>query len=160
MAAKLCDSPISILSFSELCSKPFANSKKDIDISSLNSDWTDSIYFHEEIIIAELCCELDIADPFTLLKSYFKEFHELGESVKNVAWILITDRFLILKVALIFSFNLDCCIRYTAKEIAAGALYMAHEIEGEDLPSNFWNVIAVKEAKLGLIRSKLSKLYS
>lgn len=85
---------ISIQSLAERLSKATNNTNTYSEgLFDLKSDWLESLYYFEELILAEICYDLDVPDTFGELQALHSRMEIKDESMKNLAWIVLHDRY-------------------------------------------------------------------
>ncbi|KAJ3361761.1 hypothetical protein HDU91_003753 [Kappamyces sp. JEL0680] len=116
------------------------------DKARLKQDWIETILYHEEIILAEICYDLDISDPYVYLTQLLKSLGCNSVSKKQ-AWAILTD-----------SFNGDACLRFRARDLAAGAIFTQFKRNSLDLPQRFWEITETTEPAMADFYSRFCAL--
>lgn len=86
---------INITSLAERLSKATVSTNESSSghgMQELKADWLESLYFHEELLLAETCFDLDIPDAFESLKVLHSKLDHIDEQVKKSSWIVLHDR--------------------------------------------------------------------
>lgn len=84
---------ISISSLAERLAKITASTNPYCsEISDLKTDWLESLYYHEELLLSETCFDLDLPDLFEILKIFHSKLEPLDDHIKKYSWIVLHDR--------------------------------------------------------------------
>ncbi|KAI8928099.1 cyclin-like protein [Entophlyctis helioformis] len=84
--------------------------------------WRDTIVYHEEIVLASLCYDMDLPRPYDRLLDLSRTM-DATKRATQTAWCISND-----------SLRTTMCLRYTSDEIAVACLVLASRLVSEELP--------------------------
>lgn len=94
--------------------------------------WKDTIIFHEEIILAELCYELVVDQPYDLMLELTRRLRA-PKRVAQAAWSVVND-----------TYKTTACLRYPMNELAAASFLIAFILSSEQIPPYFFREVGIE----------------
>ncbi|WEW55040.1 hypothetical protein PRK78_000468 [Emydomyces testavorans] len=116
--------------------------------------WRDTILHNEDLLLEALCFDLQLEQPYRLLYDFLYFFHQHdNKSLRNSAWAFIND-----------SIYTVLCLQFTARTIAASALYAAARhcnisFDDDDLGRPWWEQLDVNVKDLKRACNRMAELY-
>jgi hypothetical protein len=140
LGSKLAGTLIRLQKIAEQCAKYSAQYDNDsISISTLESDWKDTILYHEELLLEHIVFDFEIDLPYRHLEKLFKKTLDIEKDLSKMAWFIAND-----------TFHSDICIQYEPQDLAFACIYTACMQQDRSLPTSkdsesFWT--ATKASK-------------
>ncbi|RAK99821.1 putative cyclin [Aspergillus ibericus CBS 121593] len=116
--------------------------------------WRDTILVHEDIVLEALCFDLQLEQPYRILYDFicFLSMQD-NKPLRNAAWAFVND-----------SGYTVLCLQFTARTIAAAALYAAAQhcdvgFEDDVLGRPWWEQLDVELPQVRRACMRMAKLY-
>ncbi|PWY92599.1 cyclin-like protein [Aspergillus heteromorphus CBS 117.55] len=116
--------------------------------------WRDNILVHEDVLLEALCFDLQLEQPYRILYDFicFLGMQD-HKPLRNAAWAFVND-----------SGYTALCLQFTARTIAAAALYAAARhcdigFEDDVLGRPWWEQLDVDLAQVRRACARMAKLY-
>ncbi|PYI05948.1 cyclin-like protein [Aspergillus sclerotiicarbonarius CBS 121057] len=116
--------------------------------------WRDTILVHEDVVLEALCFDLQLEQPYRILYDFicFLSMQE-NKPLRNAAWAFVND-----------SGYTVLCLQFTARTIAAAALYAAAQhcdvgFEDDVLGRPWWEQLEVELTEVRRACMRMAKLY-
>ncbi|PYH39013.1 putative cyclin [Aspergillus neoniger CBS 115656] len=116
--------------------------------------WRDTILVHEDVLLEALCFDLQLEQPYRILYDFICFFRmQDNKPLRNVAWAFVND-----------SGYTVLCLQFTARIIAAAALYAAAQhcdigFEDDVLGRPWWEQLEVDLTQVRRACMRMAKLY-
>ncbi|OJJ51463.1 hypothetical protein ASPZODRAFT_127537 [Penicilliopsis zonata CBS 506.65] len=116
--------------------------------------WRDTILHHEDLLLEALCFDLQLEQPYRILYDFICFFGvNENKPLRNAAWAFVND-----------SMFTVLCLQFTARVIAAAALYAAARhcdvAFGDDVAGRpWWEQVDVDLAEVRRACTRMAKLY-
>ncbi|PYH61567.1 putative cyclin [Aspergillus niger CBS 101883] len=116
--------------------------------------WRDTILVHEDVLLEALCFDLQLEQPYRILYDFICFFRmQDNKPLRNVAWAFVND-----------SGYTVLCLQFTARIIAAAALYAAAQhcdvgFEDDVLGRPWWEQLDVDLTQVRRACMRMAKLY-
>ncbi|PYH98315.1 cyclin-like protein [Aspergillus ellipticus CBS 707.79] len=116
--------------------------------------WRDSILVHEDVLLEALCFDLQLEQPYRILYDFICFLNMQDDKpLRNAAWAFVND-----------SGYTALCLQFTARTIAAAALYAAARhcdigFEDDAFGRPWWEQLDVDLAQVRRACARMAKLY-
>ncbi|PLB40891.1 putative cyclin [Aspergillus candidus] len=116
--------------------------------------WRDTILHHEDLLLEALCFDLQLEQPYRILYDLICFFNvSEHKPLRNASWAFVND-----------SMFTPLCLQFTARTIAAAALYAAARhcglaFEDDALGRPWWEQVDVDLAQVRRACTRMAQLY-
>ena len=116
--------------------------------------WRDTILHHEDLLLEALCFDIQLEQPYRILYDFLIFFGVIeNKAVRNASWAFVND-----------SAYTVLCLQFTARTIAAAALYAAAMhcgigFEDDDAGQVWWKQVDVDIPTVRRACTRLAELY-
>ncbi|OJJ99212.1 hypothetical protein ASPACDRAFT_79123 [Aspergillus aculeatus ATCC 16872] len=116
--------------------------------------WRDTILVNEDTLLEALCFDLQLEEPYRILYEFLLFFNVAdNKQMRNASWAFVND-----------SMFTVLCLQFTARNIAAAALYAAAKhcdvgFEDDELGRPWWEQIDVDIHEVRRTVTRMAQLY-
>ncbi|PLB53020.1 cyclin-like protein [Aspergillus steynii IBT 23096] len=116
--------------------------------------WRDTILHHEDMVLEAICFDLQLEQPYRILYDFICFFGvSENKPLRNAAWAFVND-----------SMFTVLCLQFTARTIAAAALYAAARhcdvgFQDDDSDQPWWEQIDVDLTQVRRACTRMAQLY-